>query len=218
MQRKIIFGLIWVSFLGYAFFFAPTASPDTLDLIIDLSTGNLQGINPLVVSLFNLMGVLPAIYACLLFFDGRSQKIPAWVFAVGCFGLGAFALLPYLAFRESNTVWDGDKNLLLKILESPITGLILTFGAIALLVSGIIYGDWGDFVWQWQTNQFIHIMGIDFCLLSLLFPTLVKDDSIRRGIKNPEIFWVISFIPLFGTLIYLCLRSPLSNENQLANT
>ena len=218
MQRKIIFGLIWISFISYAFFFSPAASPDTLDLIIDLSTGNLQEINPLVVSLFNLMGVLPAIYACLLLFDGKGQKIPAWVFAIGCFGLGAFALLPYLAFRESNIVGDGDKNLLLKILESPITGLILTFAAIALLGSGIIYGDWGDFVLQWQTNQFIHIMGLDFCLLSLLFPTLVKDDSLRRGIKNPEIFWVISFIPLFGTLIYLCLRSPLSNENQLVST
>ena len=218
MQRKIIFGLIWASFIGYAFFFAPNASPDTLDLIINLSIGNWQGINPWVGSLFNLMGILPVIYACLLLFDGRSQKLPAWIFVVGSFGLGAFALLPYLAFRESNTVWDGDKNLLLKILESPITGLVLTLGAIALLGLGIIYGDWGDFVLQWQTNQFIHIMSLDFCLLSLLFPTLVKDDSIRRGIKNPEIFWIISFIPLFGALIYLCLRSPLSHEKQLAST
>ncbi len=218
MQRKIIFGLIWVSFIGYAFFFSPNASPDTLDLIINLSAGNWQEINPWVVSLFNLMGILPATYACLLFFDGRNQKLSAWIFVVGSFGLGAFALLPYLALRESNTVWDGDKNLLLKILESPITGLILTFGAITLLGLGIIYGDWGDFILQWQTNQFIHIMSLDFCLLSLLFPTLVKDDSIRRGIKNPEIFWVMSFIPLFGTLIYLCLRSPLSNEHQLAST
>ena len=218
MQRKIIFGLIWVSFISYAFLLAPSASPDTLDLIINLSAGNWQEINPLVVSLFNLMGILPAIYACLLLFDGRSQKIPAGIFVFGSFIFGAFALLPYLALRESNTVWDGDKNLLLKILESPMTGLILTLGAIALLGLGIIYGDWGDFVVQWQTNQFIHVMSLDFCLLSLLFPTLVKDDSLRRGIKNPEIFWVISFIPLFGTLIYLCLRSPLSNENQLANT
>ncbi len=218
MQRIFIFALIWASFMIYAFFFGPNASPDTLDLIIDLSAGNWQEINPLVVSLFNLMGILPAAYACLLFFDGRSQKLPAWIFVIGSFGLGAFALLPYLAFRESNTVWDGEKNLLLKILESPITGLILTSGAIALLSSGIIYGDWGDFVFQWQTNQFIHVMSLDFCLLSLLFPTLVKDDSIRRGIKNPEIFWMISFIPLFGALIYLCLRSPLSNENQLVGT
>ena len=176
MQRKIIFGLIWASFIGYAFFFAPNASPDTLDLIINLSTGNWQGINPWVGSLFNLMGILPVMYACLLLFDGRSQKLPAWIFVVGSFGLGAFALLPYLALRESNTVWDGDKNLLLKILESPITGLVLTLGAIALLGLGIIYGDWGDFVWQWQTNQFIHIMSLDFCLFSLLFLVLIRDN------------------------------------------
>lgn len=218
MQRKIIFTLIWVSFLGYAFFIAPAASTDTLDLILDLSAGNWEGINPWVISLFNLMGILPATYACLLLFDGRGQKLPAWIFVLGSFGLGAFALLPYLALRESNTVWDGDKNRLLKVLESPVTGLVLTFGAIALLGSGLMSGDWGDFVMQWQTNQFIHVMSLDFCLLSLLFPTLVKDDSLRRGIKNPEIFWVISFIPLFGALVYLCLRSPLSNENQLVST
>ena len=211
MQRKIIFGLIWVSFISYAFLIAPAASPDTLDLIIDLSAGNWSGINPLVVSLFDLMGILPAIYACLLLFDGRGQKIPAWIFVIGSFGLGAFALLPYLALRESNTVWDGDKNRLLKILESPIIGIALMLGAIALIGSGIIYGDWADFVFQWQTNQFIHVMSLDFCLLSLLFPTLIKDDSIRRGIKNPEIFWIISFIPLFGALIYLSLRSWVEN-------
>ena len=211
MQRKIIFGLIWVSFISYAFFIAPAASPDTLDLIIDLSAGNWSGINPLVVSLFDLMGILPVTYACLLLFDGRGQKIPAWIFVIGSFGLGAFALLPYLALRESNTVWDGDKNRLLKILESPITGIALMLGAIALIGSGIIYGDWADFVFQWQTNQFIHVMSLDFCLLSLLFPTLIKDDSIRRGIKNPEIFWIISFIPLFGALIYLSLRSWVEN-------
>ena len=218
MPRKIIFALIWVSFISYTFLLAPSASPDTLDLIIDLSTGNLQDINPLVVSLFNLMGILPAAYACLLLFDGRGQKLPAGIFVIGSFGLGAFALLPYLALRESSTVWEGEKNLLLKVLESPLTGIALTFGAIALLSSGIIYGDWGDFVLQWQTSQFIHVMSLDFSLLSLLFPTLVKDDSIRRGIKNPEIFWIISFIPLFGALIYLCLRSLLSKENQLVGT
>ena len=93
MQRKIIFGLIWASFIGYAFFFAPNASPDTLDLIINLSAGNWQEINPLVVSLFNLMGILPAIYACLLLFDGRSQKIPAWIFVFGSFGTTFLLLL-----------------------------------------------------------------------------------------------------------------------------
>lgn len=218
MAQKIIFTLIWLSFIAYAFFFAPNPSPDTLNLIVDLSTGNVQEINPLVVSLFNLMGILPAAYACLLLFDGKGQKLPAWVFVIGSFGLGAFALLPYLAFRESNTVWDGEKNRLLKVLESPVIGIVLTLGAIALVGLGIIYGDWGDFVLQWQTNQFIHVMSLDFCLLSLLFPTLVKDDSLRRGIKNPEIFWIISFIPLFGALSYLCLRSPLSKENQLVET
>lgn len=31
----------------------------------------------------------------------------------------------------------------------------------------------------------------------------------RRGLKNPQLFWLTALIPLFGPLIYLCLRPPL---------
>lgn len=125
MINKLIFGVIWLSFTSYAFLFAPPNKADTLDLIINLSTGNLQGINPLIVSLFNLMGILPAIYACFLLVDGKEQKLPAWIFVLGSFGVGAFALLPYLALRETNPVWTGKPNLLIKIVESRITGILL---------------------------------------------------------------------------------------------
>lgn len=52
-------------------------------------------------------------------------------------------------------------------------------------------------------------MSLDFCLLSVLFPALLGDDMARRGWKNPQIFWLIALIPLFGPLIYLCVRPPL---------
>lgn len=83
--------------------------PNTLELITNLSTGKWAGINPLIVSLFNLMGVFPLIYSCLLFIDGRGQKIPAWIFATISMGVGAFALLPYLALRQPNPTFPGQK-------------------------------------------------------------------------------------------------------------
>jgi hypothetical protein len=111
MNRKLGFGLLWVSFAVYAFFLAPPNQPDTFELIKNLSTGKWDGINPLVIALFNIMGIWPMIYSGLIFSDGREQKIPAWPFAVGSFGVGAFALLPYLALREANPKFTGSKDM-----------------------------------------------------------------------------------------------------------
>jgi RsiW-degrading membrane proteinase PrsW (M82 family) len=54
-------------------------------------------VNQVFVSLFSLMGIYPALYACLLVPAGRSEnKVPAWPFVALSFLLGAFALLPYM--------------------------------------------------------------------------------------------------------------------------
>ncbi|MDJ0649420.1 MAG: DUF2834 domain-containing protein [Xenococcaceae cyanobacterium MO_188.B19] len=218
MKNKLIFGLIWLGFTIYAFAIAPDNDPNTVDLIINLSSGKFQDINPLIIALFNLMGILPIIYTCFLLFDGRSQKIPAWVFVTGSFGFGAFAILPYLALRQPSTVWSGEKNTLLKVLESPITGIFITIGVTSLLFWGIVNGNWSDFIQQWHTSKFIHVMSLDFCLLCLLLPVIVKDDLARRNINNSLVFWGITLIPLFGTLAYLCSRNLLEKtimENHL---
>jgi hypothetical protein len=209
MFRKIGFWLLWIAFSTYAFVFAPPDSPETIALITNLSTGKVADINPLIVALFNIMGVWPLIYSCVLFTDGRGQKIPAWLFAVLSFGVGAFALLPYLALREHNPEFPGTKNVFLKILDSRFTGILLTLGAAALVAFGLTKGDWSDFVQQWQTSRFIHVMSLDFCMLSLVFPALLADDMARRGMKNSTAFWAVTLVPLFGPLAYLCTRQPL---------
>lgn len=209
MRRKIGFGLLWVGFIVYGFVFAPPDRPDTIALIINLSTGNWTEIDPPIVSLFNLMGIWPMIYTCMLSIDGRGQKIPAWPFALGSWALGAFALLPYFALRQENPTFPGEKNLLIKLLDSRLTGVMLTIATIFLLGSGLINGNWSDFIQQWQTSRFIHIMGLDFCLLCLLFPGLLGDDLARRGIKNPVIFYLVAIVPLLGPVVYLACRPPL---------
>lgn len=206
MVRKIALGLLWLGFIVYAFVFAPSDRPDTFELIKNLCIVQWQGINPLVIALFYLMAVWPGIYSAVVFFDGRGQKIPAWPFATASFAVGIFGLLPYLALREPNKQFIGKKNVLLKLLDSRVNGFVLTVAATILVAYGFKSGDWGDFVQQWQSNRFIHVMSLDFCLLSLLFPVLLGDDMARRGWKNPQLFWLITLIPLFGPLIYLCVR------------
>jgi hypothetical protein len=209
MSKKIAFWLIWIGFTAYAFIFAPPDQPDTLDLIKNLSFGRWEGINPLIIALFNLMGILPMIYSCILFIDGRGQKIPAWLFASASFGVGAFALIPYLALRNPNPQFIGRKNIFLKLLDSRITGIFITVGALILVFFGLTQGNWQDFGQQWQTNRFIHVMSLDFCMLCLLFSTLVKDDMARRNMQSQLLFWLVRIIPLFGALFYLCVRKPL---------
>ncbi len=213
MLSKIGFGLLWLGFVAYAFIFAPPDQPDTIALITNLSTGNWENINPLIISLFNLMGIWPMVYTCMILIDGRGQKIPAWPFALGSWALGAFALLPYFALRQPNPRFSGEKNMLINILDARLTGVVLTLGAIVLCVSGLINGNWPDFIQQWQTSRFIHVMSLDFCVLSLIFPALLKDDLARRGIDNPVIFWLVALIPLFGPVVYLACRPPLQIDD-----
>ena len=209
MFRRVTLFLLWLGFILYAFLLAPPDQPDTLELITKLSTGQWGGINPLVVSLFNLMGIYPLIYSAVLLIDGRGQKIPAWPFVLGSFAVGAFAILPYLALRQANPVFSGEKSGLIKLLDSRWFGLSLLLGALALLVYGFSQGNGADFIAQWQSSRFIHVMSLDFYFLSLVFPLLLKDDMSRRGMKNPSLFWVVSLLPLLGPAWYLFLRPPL---------
>jgi hypothetical protein len=211
MMNKIIFGSLWVAFSAYAFLLAPPDRPDTLQLILDLSTGKWAGINPLIVALFNIMGVLPMIYACLMLIDGKYQKISAGGFTAVSFGVGAFAILPYLALRESYPTSKEpevqiDRAGLIKLVDSRWLAIVLSIASIGLLTYGITQGNWADFVRQWQTSRFIHVMSLDFCMLVSLLPVLINDDIQRRNFTNPNLIRSLSFIPLLGGLLYLCLR------------
>jgi hypothetical protein len=203
---KLGFWLVWGLFLGYAFFFAPPDRPETLTLIQRLITGDIAGINPAIVALFNLMGVLPCAYACILCTDGQGQKVPAWLFALSGFFVGAFALLPYFALRQDNPQFVGEKSWAVKILDSRLTGLVVASLGIFLLLYGLRFGDWADFALQWRSSRFIHVMSLDFCLLCALFPWLLKDDMLRRGWDSDTVFMAVASFPLLGPLVYLCVR------------
>ncbi|MGD1858371.1 MAG: DUF2834 domain-containing protein [Leptolyngbyaceae cyanobacterium] len=215
MLRRSLFAILWLAFALYAFLLAPPDQPDTAQLIQQLASGQWDDINPAIVALFNLMGIWPMAYACLALIDGHGQQTPAWPFVAGSFGLGAFLLLPYLVLRQPDPSFTPPKSKLLSIVDSRWLGLSLLAGSLALIVYGLYAGDWGDFVSQWQTNRFIHVMSLDFCLLWLLVPSLLGDDMARRGFKNASVFALVSAVPLVGLTAYLTLRPSLTRSSEV---
>ncbi len=212
MIQKIAFSLIWLGFLSYAFLLAPPNDPNTFQLIARLINFELEGINPLIIAIFNLMGILPLMYAPLLLIDGKGQQLPAWIFMVLSFGVGAFAILPYLAFRKPElSNWKKDWSV--KFLDFRLINILLVTVFLVIFGLGIVEGDWNNFISQWQTSRFIHVMSLDFCLLILLFPALLLDDLTRRKINDSSFFKTIIWIPLIGTFIYLCLRPSLPERD-----
>ena len=213
MIRKLFLGFIWLILVIYAFFLAPESAPasETLDLIVNLSVGEWSGINPLVVAIFCIMGIFPWVYGALILFDSPEQKISAYPFFIGSMGFGAFALLPYLILRQPNPHWQSEKNWFLKILDSRLLAISTTIAIAVFLVWGLANGDWSDFISQWQSDRFIHVMSLDFCLLSLLFAAILPDDMKRRGVEA-KWFWLVACLPLLGTLIYWCCRPQLSSN------
>lgn len=209
MNRKIALWSLWVGFILYILLFAPPVQASTLTLLKNLFTGHWLEINPVIFSLFSLVGIWLLIYSCLMLVDGRMQKIPAWPFLVASIVTGVIGLIPYLALRESNQEFSGKKDILLKVFDSRWTGFILTLSTLILLTYGLKMGDWQDFIVQYQTSRFVNGMSLAFCLFCLLFPTLLADDITRRGVENQPILQLVSIIPLIGALFYLCWRPPL---------
>jgi hypothetical protein len=211
MVRKAVLWLTWIGFVTYTLWLAPLDQPDTWPLGWKLLTLQWGKLNAIIPSLFSLMGVWPMIYACLMFADGRMQKIRAWPYFIGSNGTGVICLLPYLLFRQRNQEFSGNKDMWLRILDRRSTGVFLLLSTIGFLGYAVLAGDWGDYIQQFQTRHFVHLISLDFCLMCLIFPltSLFDDDMVRRGIKDSRIFWAVALVPLFGPLVYLCLRPSL---------
>ena len=210
MNQKLPLWVLWASFIVYLLLLAPPFHWElTKSLIIRLLTLQWNAINPVIFSLFSLVGVWILIYSSLLFFDGRMQPLPFYPFAILSLGTGVIGLIPYLALRQPNTEFTGTKDAWLQLLDSRSTGIGLMLFTLGLLVYALIAGDWREFWQLFNSDRFINGMSLAFALFCFLFPTVLGDDMARRGyLRESRLFWFIALVPLLGPLAYLCLRSP----------
>ncbi|MGE6413607.1 hypothetical protein ACQKDD_05530 [Planococcus kocurii] len=96
----MIFLIVWLLLIGYAVFLAPGGETDPI--LSSIFSGDLGAIDPLVLAVFNALGLFPLVFLTLLLLNDR-QKWPAWPFALLSFGIGAFSLLLYFAFGNRHT-------------------------------------------------------------------------------------------------------------------
>jgi hypothetical protein len=215
--QRILFFTVWLLFLGYAVFFAPPSTPDTPELLLKLILAQTEGLNPILVALFNIMGILPIWYWFLLAPDSRIQKIPVWPFALGLMAAGGFALLPYLALRNPSSQTPLEQKPLSwiqRIFENRWIALIAVLGVFGLGFYGLRQGDWTNYITQFHRNQFVHVMSLDFILLCICLPILIRQDLTYRKITENDLLWKLSFIPLLGPALYIVLRPPLLSKQQ----
>lgn len=209
--RQPAFLVILVLLILYATLYAPGSNMENLSLILRMYSADFRSVNPLVFTIFNLLGVWPMVYAVLVIEEAEAQPFQVWPFILLSFFMGGFIYLIYFSIRTP--VYEaGAKTGLQKRVENRRNMVILLLVGLSLVLYGLIYGDWGMFMKSFWNNGLVHIMSIDFLLISLLFPLLMKDDMIRRNDYSLSELSIFSILSVMGALLYLNRRLS-KNEN-----
>lgn len=148
-------------------------------------------------------------------------QVPAWPFVAGSVFFGAFALLPYMALwqplKDSTDArsppppedLEGAKGIMLKGLESPVTPVLLLGAAAYQFYQVATAGpaQWSEFSHLFDESRFTHVMSLDFLMLTTLAPFWMSNDAtVRNWDKKDSFLPALSWIPVFGPLVYLLLR------------
>ncbi|KAF5726535.1 hypothetical protein HS088_TW22G00213 [Tripterygium wilfordii] len=220
---SILLFVLWGSVLYYVFNLAPNQTP-SIDLYFLKKLLYLNGddgfrMNQVLVSLWYIMGLWPLVYSMLLVPTGRSSqsKIAVWPFLILSFFGGAYALLPYFVLWRPPPPCVEDRELKqwpLNFLDSKLmAGISLAAGVGLFLYAGLATGDWNEFYLYLKSSRFIHIMSLDFTLLSAFAPFWVYNDMTARKWDDKGT-WVLplSLVPFLGPALYLVLRPSLSER------
>ncbi|MCW2276901.1 DUF2834 domain-containing protein [Heliophilum fasciatum] len=216
MIRKGLLFLAWVALIGYAVWLAPSQGNE-FQLVVDLLTLRWDDYNPLVIAVFQSLGLFPLMLAAVVLFDRREQDVPAWPFVALSFVLGGFALLPYFVLRQEGYTFLGKRRGWVRWLDSRILGALTLVAAAVLSVYGLIWGDWSAYLTEFRQNGLVHIMSIDFFVLQFLFALTLSDDMMRRGYWNGATYWMACLLPFVGPALYLTIRPPLLIERRVWN-
>jgi hypothetical protein len=225
--------LAWLGIVAFA-----VSRPDSADLdatliqsILDNPTN--PGINELFLFLFNVFLPLPAILAALLVPQGSPGTTPpAGPFIAASFGLGYFALGPYLVVRppprrvidnaeESSISWVTRQVLENKVCGWSLLAVLLYLPWAAQLPqawsvdSGVSV--WSDFVDLFASSRLVAVSCVDLTLLHLTAAALIPADYRLRTSSTDKdeedrgrlVALAAALLPFVGPAVYVALRPKL---------
>lgn len=199
----MIFFTVWLALIGYAVFLAPGGDVDPV--MSKIFSGQLGEIDPLVLAVFNSLGIFPAVFLTLLLLNDR-QRWPAWPAAVASFGIGAFALLPYFAFGAK----PPQKKLRTpKWLVRALSSRVWLFVLIALWAGNLLTLLQGFSLLAYReaffASSLVSVMTVDFFVLwGLSVYTVYRFYPEARNLA-------LSWIPIIGPVLVLLRNRHLLN-------
>ncbi|GEN54538.1 hypothetical protein [Halobacillus faecis] len=197
--RQMIFLTGWVVFILYALLLAPDGNLGYLNQLITMNDPD-----PFLLMVFSFLGIYPLLYVALLIDEDRSG-LPLWPFLLGMFMLGAFALMPYFFLSRARNKREGRiPYWLVKVFHARMFISFLVVVTIALLWYGVSQGYFWFYWHDFQTSNFVHVMTIDFMVLSILTIFVIYWKERRYGKVN-RMHWFGS-IPILGALFYMFIR------------
>ncbi|PYZ95458.1 hypothetical protein CR205_19795 [Alteribacter lacisalsi] len=199
-----LFLAVWVLLILYTVFLAPGEPFGSDPVAQSLIRGQFEEVDPLITAVFSMLGLYPLIFIILLVSKDR-HKVPAWPFAVLSFGLGAFTILPWLAFRgRVGKPFPRGPEWLHRLLLSPFFLLILLFigaGIWATAVSGSL----AAYSEGYFSSHLVSTMTVDFIVVLWITWYLARYEwQLRHA-------W-LAFIPAVGILMLLLFRKRLKAD------
>jgi hypothetical protein len=219
----------YVIFLSFAFVRTMTeeagASNDILQQFL-VDPLHPTDINPLFVTIFNLLGLYFVPMSCLLMPGAKNQKFPAAPFLLGSM-FGGYGLLgPYAFTRKPDASFKTKADLgwvTANILENKIfnwlvvfafTSAYVTTGGIDALIndaSGALNG----FKQIFSETAIASASSMDFLILTLSAASWIPEDLSRRGYQGklaPLIAASTALLPGVGVALYCALRPSLEED------
>jgi hypothetical protein len=207
---KLAIGFLWVLLLGYSFTLAPANDSLLTKRILAASIGgSWDGIDPSVIAVWNMLGLVPLLYLSLLIPDGRRQRVWSWPFGLLMMMGGAFVLVPWLLLRTERDSAAHPYRMGMMIVRSAVYRWGIVCGLLGLTVFGVLWGNAEAYLRLFWSKRLIHVMTLDLLFCAALLPYLIGKLRRPEDIEQePSWAKALLWLPLFGPALWnaLCYR------------
>ena len=208
-RGRIAYGwlVLWAAFIGYAALLAPPDDPAlTRALVQGTVTGHFGAVDPAIAAVFSMLGVVPVLASTFVLRDGGARRLPAWPFALGMFVVGAFALLPWLAFRDVlGPRAPAPPGPVQRFLARRVVRAGIVVALAALSAWALTAGHRAAYFEAFRSASMVNVMTIDLAMCTALLFVLVEEARKQGTPPEPSIARAARFVPLFGPALWSAL-------------